>query len=57
MPAPDELEKTKVGEAMINKPSDEDKKLFIKNWIENIPKTLLVKYFKKENQEMKIKNQ
>ena len=42
---PDELEKTKVGEAMINKPSDEDKRLFIKNWIENIPKTLLVKYF------------
>ena len=30
---------------MINKPSDEDKKLFIKNLIENIPKTLLVKYF------------
>ena len=33
---------------MINKPSDEDKKLFIKNWIENIPKTPLVKYFKRE---------
>ena len=42
---------------MINKPSDEDKKLFIKNLIENIPKTLLVKYFKKESQVMKIKNQ
>ena len=48
-PTTDELNKTKVGGDGFDKkpeqPKEEDKKELIRNLIENIPKSILIKYF------------